>query len=74
MNPPAQATTNNCAAHGGRGFFPVTSFLFFRRLLDLAHPRIFDNRNFEQILPFLPQAFSGIIDRARHLHNFPIKI
>jgi hypothetical protein len=25
-----------------------------------------------KILPFLPQGFSGIIDRAPHLHNFPI--
>ena len=26
----------------------------------------------EKFLPFLPQGFSGIIDRAPHLHNFPI--
>ena len=24
-----------------------------------------------KFLPFLPQEFSAIIDRARHLHNFP---
>jgi hypothetical protein len=26
--------------------------------------------NARQFLPFLPQDFSGIIDRAPHLHNF----
>jgi len=28
-------------------------------------------KNSCDFLPFLPQGFSGIIDRARHLHNFP---
>jgi hypothetical protein len=27
-----------------------------------------------EFLPCLPQPFSAIIDRARHLHNFPITI
>jgi hypothetical protein len=30
--------------------------------------------NVRAFLPFLPQGFSAIIDRARHLHNFPITI
>jgi hypothetical protein len=29
---------------------------------------------FVEFLPFIPQAFSVIIDRAHHLHKFPITI
>jgi hypothetical protein len=56
----AQMTSRVCS-HGSGGECPLHMLLATKLCRS-------------KFLPFLPQGFSGIIDRAPHLHNFPITI